>query len=50
MAQYDKAPYICQKADREYDFIDNKITAVTPLRCYTMTMGDEAPAGANQLL
>ena len=39
---------MCQKAGREHDFIDYKITVVTPLRCYTMTMRDEAPADANQ--
>ena len=39
---------ICQKAGREQDFIDYKITVVTPLRCYTMTMRDEAPADANR--
>lgn len=39
---------ICQKAGREQDFIDYKITVVTPLRCYTMTMRDEASADANR--
>lgn len=39
---------MCQKAGREHDFIDYKITVVTPLRCYTMTMRDEAPVDANQ--
>lgn len=39
---------MCQKTGREHDFIDYKITVVTPLRYYTMTMRDEAPADANQ--
>ena len=38
----------CQKAGRERDFEDYKITVVTPLRTYTMTGRDEAPDDSNQ--
>ncbi len=34
----------CQKHGRENDFVDYRITVVTPLRCYTMTDRNEAPA------
>ena len=37
----------CQKAGREADFEDYRITVVTPLRTYTMTGRDEAPADSN---
>ena len=39
---------IFPKTGREQDFIDYKITVVTPLRYYTMTLRDEAPADANK--
>ena len=39
---------LCQKYGRENDFIDYKITVVTPLRCYTMTERTNAPFDSNE--
>ena len=38
---------VCQQAGREADFEDYRITVVTPLRTYTLTGRDEAPADSN---
>ena len=38
---------ICQKHGRLHDFEDYKITVVTPLRTYTMTERQNAPADSN---
>lgn len=35
-------------AGREHNFIDYKITVVTPLRFYTMDIRDDAPTDSNQ--
>jgi len=37
-----------QQHGRMDDFVDYKITVVTPLRCYTMDKREEAPADSNQ--
>lgn len=39
---------LCQKHGRENDFVDYKITVVTPLRSYTMTERTYAPTDSNQ--
>lgn len=39
---------LCQKHGRENDFVDYKITVVTPVRCYTMTQRSNAPQDSNQ--
>ncbi len=39
---------MCQQKGRECDFSEYKITVVTPLRCYTMSMREEAPTDSNQ--
>ena len=39
---------LCQKHGRENDFVDYKITVVTPIRCYTMTERSDAPADSNE--
>ena len=39
---------MCQKHGRMHDFMDYKITVVTPLRSYTMTDRQDAPADSNQ--
>ena len=38
---------MCQKHGRLHDFEDYKITVVTPLRTYTMTERQNAPADSN---
>lgn len=38
---------ICQQQGRECDFSAYKITVVTPLRCYSMSMREEAPVDSN---
>ncbi len=43
-----EAHRMCQQAGRTYNFVDYKITVVTPLRCYTMNMRENAPTDANQ--
>lgn len=37
-----------QKHGRENDFSDYKITVVTPIRSYTMTQRQDAPADSNE--
>ncbi|MBP3366154.1 MAG: antibiotic biosynthesis monooxygenase [Treponema sp.] len=39
---------LCQKHGRESDFVDYKITVVTPVRSYTMTERTYAPTDSNQ--
>ncbi len=39
---------MCQKHGRIEDFADYKITVVTPLRSYTMTARETAPADSNE--
>lgn len=39
---------MCQKYGRMNDFVDYKITVVTPIRSYTMTDRTEAPADSNE--
>ena len=39
---------MCQKHGRMHDFMDYKITVVTPLRSYSMTDRQDAPADSNQ--
>lgn len=41
---------VCQRHGRMHDFADYKITVVTPIRCYTITSRNEAPADSNQFL
>lgn len=41
---------MCQKHGRLHDFEDYKITVVTPLRTYTMTERQNAPADSNHFL
>lgn len=41
---------MCQKHGRLHDFEDYKITVVTPLRTYTMTERQNAPAVSNHFL
>lgn len=41
---------IAQNHGRMSDFADYKITAVTPVRAYTMTNREEAPADSNKYL
>lgn len=42
--------HIAQNHGRMSDFTDYKITAVTPVRAYTMTNREEAPADSNKYL
>lgn len=39
---------MAQKQGRMTDFIDYKITVVSPVRCYTMSTREEAPKDSNQ--
>ena len=39
---------MCQKHGRMHDFVDYKITVVTPLRTYTMTERQNAPTDSNR--
>ena len=39
---------MCQKHGRMNDFADYKITVVTPIRSYTMTQRQGAPADSNE--
>ncbi|MBC8535923.1 antibiotic biosynthesis monooxygenase [Clostridiales bacterium BX7] len=40
----------CQKHGRMENFADYTITVVTPVRCYTMTQRQDAPADSNRFL
>lgn len=41
---------MAQQHGRMNDFVDYKITVVTPVRCYTMNSREAAPTDSNQFL